>query len=175
MQPPASATPLYRAAARTGSTRRYSARGEGRAGAWTAAGRSSRGRGGEGSLRPVVGVLSKPPPLFSHQVTLLYRSLQTDLSRTHSFHWPPGVAEFNRMEAHLSLLISNIFLVPCQTWLLPQGAQRIVGEERIKGTGATREVCADSSRSTGQQGVNSICACMAGRHPGGLHGRGDAC
>lgn len=111
----------------------------------------------------------------SHQVTLLYRSLQTDLSRTHSFHWPPGVAKFNRMEAHLSLLISNIFLVPCQTWLLPQGAQRIVGKERIKGTGATREVCAGSSRSTGQQGVNSICAYMAGRHPGGLHGRGDAC
>lgn len=114
----------------------------------------------------------------SHQVTLLYRSLQTDLSITHSFHWLPEVPhrpfKFNRMETHLSLLISNIFLIPCQTRLLPQGAQRIVGEERIKGMGATREVCAGSSRSTGQQGVNSICACTARRHPGGLHGRGDA-
>lgn len=83
-------------------------------------------------------VSSPSLPSCSCQVMLLYLSLQTDLPRTHSFHCFPGVPhrpfKFNRMETRLSLLISIMFLVPYQTCLLPQGAQRIVGEERIKCT-----------------------------------------
>ena len=144
-------------------------------------GRPRAGAPGDAAARGASVLRWVPSPSLlpsSHQVMLLHPSLQTDLSRTHSFHWPPEVPHrpfrFNRMETHLSLLISNIFLVPCQTWLLPQGAQRIVGEERIGGTGAMGDVCAGSSRSTGQQRVTSICARVARRHPGGLHGRGDA-
>ena len=144
-------------------------------------GRPRAGAPGDAAARGASVLRWVPSPSLlpsSHQVMLLHPSLQTDLSRTHSFHWPPEVPHrpfrFNRMETHLSLLISNIFLVPCQTWLLPQGAQRIVGEERIGGTGAMGDVCAGSSRSPGQQRVTSICARVARRHPGGLHGRGDA-
>ena len=161
LQPPASVTPTYRAAARTGSTRRHSASGEGRAGAWTAGDRRSRGRGGEGSLRPVVGVLSKPPRLVLVRSCYCISLSRLTFPDHNSFHCLRGVPhrlfKFNSMETSLSLLISIMFLIPYQTCVLPQGAQRIVRQERIKCTVPQEKRVLTGPGAQGSRGQFYLC------------------
>ena len=104
--------------------------------------------------------LQASPPC-SRQVMLLYLSLQTDLSRSHSFHCLRGVPhrlfKFNRMETRLSLLISIMFLIPYQTCVLPQGAQRIVRQERIKCTVPQEKRVLTGPGAQGSRGQFYLC------------------